>query len=602
MLSFRTLTEALLVAPPRQTFITEWKDEDDIRTVDFGEFIRLAKLHAAELQAQGVQRGDPTILILPQGIDLMVAFAGAMLLGAVPAVLAYPNFKVDPRKYVSGLVGVSQNLNARVVVVDPAFPTELRNSIMVDQNATVSTFCRSSSATNSSTQVIMCEPQDVAFIQHSAGTTGLQKGVALSHRAVLTQLDHLATALDINRQDRIYSWLPLYHDMGLIACFMLPMVFHLPIVMQSPVDWVVQPGTMLRLISEYSCTLSWIPNFALQFLARRVRAEDRKGLDLSSVRALVNCSEPVRAESIDEFQVVYGAYGLKPDAITSSYAMAENVFAVTQSPPHTSPRRVWVNRAELWQHNLAVPTGPEAADTVTFVSSGRNLPSNEVRIISSDGADLEDGAVGEILIHSDSLFDGYYNRPDLTAKAFSNAWYQSGDLGFTLDGELFVIGRKNDLIIVAGKNIHPQDIEEIVFNHPAIHDGRAVAFGLYNPDLGTQDMIVVAETETEEDLKNAAEIEAALRNAIVAELDISPRAICLKPPRWIVKSTAGKPARSTTREKLLIEHPELARASFAGDEAAAESTAARAQQNSIPEPPHQRTPWLEERGSRPIKS
>jgi PAS domain S-box-containing protein len=180
-----------------------------------------------------------------------------------------------------------------------------------------------------------------------------------------------------------------------------------------------------------------------------------------------------------------------------------------------------------------------------------------VRIVSSDGTDLSDGYIGEILIQSDSLFAGYYNRPDLTEKALQGGWYWSGDLGFSLDGELYVIGRAKDLIIVAGKNIYPQDIEEIVCNHPAIHDGRAVAFGLYNPDLGTQDVIVVAETETEEELKNASEIERALRNAIVAELDKSPRAICLKPPRWIVKSTAGKPARSTTREKLLIEDPEI---------------------------------------------
>jgi PAS domain S-box-containing protein len=576
MINFSTLTEALLAAPLRQTFVTEWRDEDDIRTVDFGEFIRLAKTHAGELKAQGVQRGDPIILILPQGIDLMAAFAGAMLLGALPTILAYPNFKVDPRKYASGLVGVSRNLNARIVVVDQAFPAELRNSIVVDQNATVSTFCGSSWEANASAQVIACEPQHAAFIQHSAGTTGLQKGVALSHSAVLTQLDHLATVLDINPQDRIYSWLPLYHDMGLIACFMLPMVFHLPIVMQSPVDWVVQPGSMLRLISEYSCTLSWIPNFALQFLARRVRPEDRKHLDLSSIRALINCSEPVRAESIDEFHAVYGPYGLKPAAVTSSYAMAENVFAVTQSSLQSSPHRVWVKREELWQNNSAVSDSPEAPDAMAFVSSGRLLPGNEVRIVSSEGADLAEGSVGEILIRSDSLFQGYYNRPDLTARAFKDGWYHSGDLGFMLAGELFVIGRKNDLIIVAGKNLYPQDLEQIVCNHPAIHDGRAVAFGLYNADLGTQDVIIVAETENEEELKNAGEIERVLRNAIVAELDISPRAICLKPPRWIVKSTAGKAARSTTREKLLLEHPELVRPTRVGSERPSELPAVRA--------------------------
>jgi len=182
-----------------------------------------------------------------------------------------------------------------------------------------------------------------------------------------------------------------------------------------------------------------------------------------------------------------------------------------------------------------------------------------VRIVATDGRDLPDGTVGEILISSDSLFHGYYNRPDLTAKALQGGWYWSGDLGFRLEGELYVIGRKNDLIIVAGKNIYPQDIEEIVYSHPAIHDGRAVAIGLSNPDLGTEDIIVVAEVEEEEQLNHGFAIERSLKNAIVAELGVAVRAIYLKPPRWIVKSTAGKPARSTTREKLLAEHPELVR-------------------------------------------
>jgi fatty-acyl-CoA synthase len=555
---FTSLVEALLAAPPERTFITEWKDEDDIHSVSFGEFIRLAKFNAEALQAKGLGSGDRVILILPQGVPLMAAFAGAMLLGAVPAILAYPNFKVDPSKYSSGLIGVAQNLSARLVVVDEGFAAELRECVTrANDAAVVHIASNSGSAEPTFLPDRGSRADQTAFIQHSAGTTGLQKGVALSHLAVLTQLEHLASALDISDRDRIYSWLPLYHDMGLIACFMLPLVYHLPIVMQSPVEWVLRPGTMLQLISDYRCTLAWIPNFALQFLARRVRPEDTDDYDLSSLRALINCSEPIRARSMDEFQDAYGRLGLKPEALQSSYAMAENVFAVTQSAINGSPRRLRVAGKQLWERKLAVPVAEDSESSLCFVSSGRCLPGNQVRIVSAEGTDLADGHVGEILIHSDSLFGGYYHRSDLTAKALQGGWYWSGDLGFSLDGELYVIGRKNDLIIVAGKNIYPQDVEEIVCNHPAIHDGRAVAFGLYNADMGTEDIIVVAETETEEELKNAFEIERAVRNTIVAELDIAPRIICLKPPRWIVKSTAGKPARSTTRDKLLIEQPEL---------------------------------------------
>jgi fatty-acyl-CoA synthase len=550
-LKFNSLIEALLAAPLERTFITECKDVENIRTVSFERFVYLARLYAEELRVQGLQSGDRVVLILPQGIALMAVFAGSMLLGAVPAILAYPNFKVDPEKYTSGLVGVLQNLSARLVAVDEWFPTVLKNLAMKVSGVSVVRLTDSPKASRPILSRDALEQSDqLAFIQHSAGTTGLQKGVALSHGSVLTQIEHLATVIDIDDQDRIYSWLPLYHDMGLISSFILPLVYHLPIVIQSPVDWVVRPGSMLQLISDHRCTLAWMPNFALQFLARRVRNEDRARYDLSSLRALINCSEPVRAQSMDEFLTAYRPYGLRPNVLKSSYAMAENVFAVTQSDINGYPQRVWVDERQLSERNSAVPISDQAKRAVCLVSSGRCLPGNQVRIASANGDLLGDGEVGEIFIRSDSMFNGYYNRPDLTAAAFQDGWYASGDLGFCISGELYVIGRKKDLIIVAGKNIYPQDIEEIVSRHAAIHDGRAVAFGLYNPELGTEDIVVVAEF-------NSVEIEKDLRNAIVAELDVAPRAIYLVSPPWIVKSTAGKPARSATREKLLIEHPEL---------------------------------------------
>jgi acyl-CoA synthetase (AMP-forming)/AMP-acid ligase II len=189
------------------------------------------------------------------------------------------------------------------------------------------------------------------------------------------------------------------------------------------------------------------------------------------------------------------------------------------------------------------------------------LPNHEVRIASDAGDLLADGHVGEIQVKSDCLFQGYYNRPDLTAEAMVDGWYCTGDLGFRWGGELYVVGRKKDLLIVGGENLYPQDIEEIVCAHPAIHDGRGIALGLYNADLGTEDIVVVAEVERDESLANAAAIERELRSQVVAGLGVAVRTIFLKPPKWIVKSTAGKAARAATRDKLLNEHPELNRQS-----------------------------------------
>jgi fatty-acyl-CoA synthase len=558
---YRTLVDALLSAPADRPFVTAWIDEDEQQTATFGEFRRMARVQALLLQDNGVSIGDRVVLIMPQGIPLMATFVGAMLLGAVPAILAYPNFKVEPSKYRFGLAGVTANLHAKVVVIDNEFPNDLLGHVSLGEARLLRAAQAGVSGGEAELPDPGNEPATLAFIQHSAGTTGLQKGVALTHAAVLRHLEHLSAVLNLNEaHDIVYSWLPLYHDMGLIACFILPMVCHLHVVMQSPLDWVMHPDTMLQIFTEYKCTLAWLPNFCYQFVPRRTPRERWSNYDMSSARALINCSEPVRVSSMNEFYNAFAPRGLKRSALQASYAMAENVFAVTQSGIHgkPGPEVIWADGQRFRAEHFIAPVPEESPGAVSFTSSGQLLPNNSVQIVSDSGEVLQRGYVGEIAIQSDSLFQSYYNRPDLTEKAIRDGWYYTGDLGFYLDGELYVVGRKKDLLIIGGENIYPQDIEEIVCSHAAIHDGRAIALGVFNPDLGTEDIIVVAEVEQEELLQRADEIEREIRSSVVANMGVAVRSIFLKPPKWIVKSTAGKAARSTTREKLLKEHPELA--------------------------------------------
>ena len=554
LLPYANLIEALGAAPADRPFVTAWIDEDDQETLSFGEFLRRARAQAAEFAQSGIAEGDRVVVIMPQGVDAMTSFIGAMMLGAVPAFLAYPNFKIEPAKYRSGLMGVTSNLRAKAVVIDAAFPDEMLEcvSLASDTKLLRSTGLNSTAADAPTPRRI--NPESLAFIQHSAGTTGLQKGVALTHDAVLRQLGHLAAALEISSADRVYSWLPLYHDMGLIAAFMLPMACHIPVVIQSPLDWVMQPESMLQVVSAYKCTLAWMPNFAFQFVPRRTPQSRWRNYDLSSLRALINCSEPVRTSSMKEFQE---AFELPSCVLQSSYAMAENVFAVTQTDIERGPMTIGADGRQFRAEHNIVAVPQQSAGAVSFTSSGCLLPNHQVRILADSGAVIPDAAVGEITVRSDCLFDGYYNRPDLTGQAMLEGWYRTGDLGFMLSGELYVVGRKKDLLIIGGENIYPQDIEELVGSHPAIHDGRAVAMGVYNPNLGTEDVVVVAEVEQDESLQNSAQLEQEIRSRVVAGLGIAIRTIFLKPPKWIVKSTAGKPARSATREKLLREHTEL---------------------------------------------
>jgi fatty-acyl-CoA synthase len=561
MLEFANLVAALKSAPENAEFVTFWVDEEEHETVTFGEFRHRSDIQAAGLLDQGVRPGDRVVIIMPPGIAAMTAFAAAMMLGAVPAFLAYPNFKIEPAKYRSGLLGVTTNLGAKAVVIDENFPEEMLACVALGPETKLiragdDRSRRKSIKVEGSGAI---DPESVAFIQHSAGTTGLQKGVALTHAAVLRQIGHLAQVLRIDSRDRIYSWLPLYHDMGLIASFMLPMLCHIPVVMQSPIDWVMQPESLLQVISKTKCTVGWMPNFAFQFVPRRTPQKRWPDYDLSSLRLLINCSEPVRSNSMNEFQ---NAFRIRQGVLQSSYAMAENVFAVTQSDIDAAgPQTVWVDAQQFRSAHRIVPLAEDTAGALSFTSSGRPLPNQQIRIITGSGENASRDSVGEIAIHSDCLFTGYYNRPDLSAQAFVNEWYCTGDLGFLLDGELYVAGRKKDLLIVGGENIYPQDIEEIVGSHPSIHDGRVIAMGVYNPDVGTQEIVVVAEVERAELLHESAALEQQIRSSIVAGLGIAVKSIILKPPKWIVKSTAGKAARSATKEKLMREHPEFARES-----------------------------------------
>lgn len=559
---FANLIEALEAAPAEQPFVTFWVDEDEQRTVTFGDFRRLAQDEATNLREQGIGGRDRVVVLMPQSIAAMTTFAGAMMIGAAPTFLAYPNFKIEPAKYRSGLAGVTSNLSAKAVIIDREFPEEMMNCVSLGNDSVLIKAGGEPTGNVTSIPAVEYGSQirsvDLAFIQHSAGTTGLQKGVALSHAAVLRQIKHLAEALKIDgAKDRIYSWLPLYHDMGLIACFILPLVCHLPVVMQSPLGWVTRPESMLQIVSEQKCTLAWMPNFAFQFIPRRTPAKKWKAYDLSSLRLLVNCSEPVRTSSMKEFQ---DAFEAPAGVMQSSYAMAENVFAVTQSDLNNGPSTIYADARMFRGASQVVETQIESRG-IPFTSSGRLLPNQKARIISDSGVDLGENCVGEIVIQSDCLFDGYYNRPDLTAEAIVDGWYHTGDLGFSRQNELYVVGRKKDLLIVGGENIYPQDIEEVVAAHPAVHDGRAVAIGLYNSDLGTEDIVVVAEAQDEKVLAEGDQLESQIRTSVVSGLGIAVRRVFLKPPKWIVKSTAGKPARSATREKLLREHPELSTAS-----------------------------------------
>ncbi|NDJ35512.1 MAG: fatty acyl-AMP ligase [Chloroflexi bacterium] len=497
---------------------------------------------AAELD---IRRGDLVILVQQDLHTLAATFFGVMLAGGIPSILPFATEKLHPDRYRSSMEALLTIAQPALLATDPEVADDVRGLLPDGNDLPLRVLDRTEGAAGVADPGAAAE--DTALLQHSSGTTGLQKGVMLSHRQILDHVAAYGQAVDFTAEDVIVSWLPLYHDMGLIAGFLMPVLGGARLVLMSPFDWVRDPGMLLRAISEQGGTLCWLPNFAYNFLAGKVR--DTDGLDLASMRAFVNCSEPVYAASHRQFAERFAEQGVTPDMLTASYAMAETVFGVTQSPVGQPARTVWVDRRSLREDDTLVPAQPGPASE-ELVSSGPPIPGVEVRVVDAGFNPLPDGRVGDILVRSQTMFSGYYNRPDATSGAFREGWYQTGDRGCIHEGEVIVLGRKKDLIIVGGKNVYPSDLERLVNTVEGVHPGRAVAFGVANPRSGTEDVVIVAETNTA-DPDERKQIAAAVRRAVAQGSDVAVRQVAVVDRDWLIKTSSGKISRSAAREKWL---------------------------------------------------
>jgi fatty-acyl-CoA synthase len=548
-------------AAPDRAAITLLQPRQPDRPLSFRRLMQGAAGYARAYMSAGVQPGEVVVLILQHGEPLVYAFWGALLAGGVPSIMPYLTEKLAPDKYRQELAALVAITRPAAIVTYPEFAPEVHAALAALESGaptSVRAVLRAdvvgpeAEPDLASLPGMRQTPDDLALLQHSSGTTGLQKGVALSHRAVLNQLDCYSAAIHLSGDDVIVSWLPLYHDMGLIAGFVMPVARQVPLVLMSPFDWVRAPFRLLQAVSQYHGTLSWLPNFAFNFCSQKIRDRDLQGVDLGSWRAVINCSEPMRWESHEAFGKRFGPLGLRPQALATCYAMAENVFAVSQGgidrPVTVDP----VDRRALIGEKVARPAQADGPDVVMMLSAGRPLSNVRVRVLDEQRRDLPERSVGEIALSSDCMLSGYYHRPDLTAQSFFEGYFLTGDMGYQADGEFYVTGRKKDLIIVGGKNVHPQDLEALAAEVPGVHPGRVVAFGVFDEQAGTEDVVVVAEAETTAEDERQF-IGDAVRLRINQGSDVAVRRVHIVGPRWVLKTSSGKVARAANRDKYIAE-------------------------------------------------
>lgn len=523
--------------------------------VGWRELLDAAAGHRAALIGAGLEPGDRVGLALPPTPDgqLFAALFGTLLAGAVPVVLP-PEGAARGREappWFAQMLAVSR---PRFCVVGPGGPDAVRSAAAQAGVACEPLLPFAGRARWEGEASPPRAPDDELLIQFSSGTTSARKAVRITQRQLLSQIWQLGRALRCARDDRLVTWLPMHHDMGLVCTLLLPLVLSLPVVVIAPRDWVRHPHLLLEQVSLERATLCWLPNFALQHMARRIPPERLDGLDLGSLRAIINGGEPVTSPAMEAFAERFIPHGLRPSCLTAGYGAAEATAAITQSPPGGSARRVRVEAESfLREGRVRVVSWDRPSDpTLTWVSCGPALERTVVEVVDAQGTPVGEARVGALRLRGDAVCSGYLGAPDASAKHFQDGWLLLGDEGFLLDGEVFVTGRSDDTLVVSGINLQPHVLEEAISALVGVQAGRVVAFDVEDQEASTRALVVMLEPDRDDlgDEERGA-LSTQVREHILERWSLSARDVVVAPRGTLIKSSSGKLSRKQNRAFFL---------------------------------------------------
>ncbi len=568
--------EVECIAPDSQALMGEWVPPLTVvemlqrLAADEGQrvVIRLAPddLHSEDLTAaallqgalglvpalrRSMRPGDPVAIMLPTGRDFLDLFFGVLMAGGIPVPLAPPARLSQVEDHVRRQVGILRSCAAPLMVASPEVAGLSRLAgLQVDSLTRITTVEVLRQASNGEETLISSPgPDDLALLQYTSGSTGDPKGVMLTHANLLANVDAIARRLETGPEDVYVTWLPLYHDMGLIGGVLHALYCRIPLVLLSPQSFLARPVRWLRAIHRFGGTMTVAPNFAYEICRRRLRDEDLVDLDLSSLRLALNGAEPVSAATITGFSERFRPFGFREDAMAPCFGLAENTLAVSCARMSRPPTIDWVDREALLQGGHAVPVG-ESELALSFVGCGPVMRGVEVRLADPAGLEVEDREIGRLWFRGSSATAGYYRNPAATESLMDQGWLDSGDLAYQADGELFVTGRAKDIIIRAGLNIVPSVVEEAVGDVEGVRRGCVVVFGLMDHALGSERLVVAAESRCQEGEERERLI-GSIMEASIAAAGVAPDEVCLLPARSLLKTSSGKLRRTACRELYL---------------------------------------------------
>ncbi len=520
------------------TFVGE---NNEKHRLSFQEVYDRARRRARGLQGYDLRPRDRVALILPDTEDFVLTFYACIQAAAIPVPM-YPPFRLAAlRSYLENARHIIDSSGCRAVVTTPELKRILRPLLTGTPLEMVLTPSELTEEDGEPREVRV-ELDDIAFIQFTSGSTAYPKGVMVTHKNVAANVRcFMCEGVEIAPDDIGVSWLPLYHDMGLIG-FVLGATYHqTPVIFMPPLLFIRRPVEWLRLISEHKASLSFAPNFAYALCAARVKDNELEGIDLRSWRVAGCGAEPIQYKSLADFGRRFEKVGFRKEAFLPAYGMAESTLAITFSQLGVGLTIDTVRRSPLYEEGKAVPSHPEGEDRLTLVSCGRPFSEHQLRVVDHSESPLPERRVGEITVRGPSVMKGYYNNEEATKRAIRNGWLYTGDLGYLADGNLYICGRRKDMIIVGGRNYYPQDIEWVVNEVPGVRKGNVVAFGRREKDLLRETVVVAAESRVWKNRGN--ELKGEIRTAVMESLNIRVGQVEILPPNSLPKTSSGKVQR-----------------------------------------------------------
>jgi acyl carrier protein len=549
-LQSRTLGEALLwhVEHQPQRLTAFMYADGREHELSYAALYEAALAWAAHFAASGLAAGQRVAIMLPTGPEYLYCFYGVLLAGGIPVPLYPPARLSTIEDHLTRHIGILQSARASLMVTVPeakALAYLLR--AQVDSLRGVLTPADFLAAPPPGFAPVAAKPQDVAFLQYTSGSTGRPKGVVLTHENLLANVRAMGKAARATTDDVFVSWLPLYHDMGLIGGCFCTMVLGFPVVLMSPLAFLTRPAQWLWAIHRHRGTISGGPNFAYELCLRRIDEAELEGLDLSSWRFAFNGAEPVSPDTIRAFEERFARYGLRSNTLSPVYGLAECSVGLAFTPPGQPWRIDRIERDRFARSGEARPARDDDSTAVVVVGCGRAIPEHDMRVVDAAGIELPERHEGHLEFRGPSATSGYYRNPEATRELFDGEWLRSGDRAYFADGDLFLTGREKDIIIRGGRNVSPYELEEAIGDLEGIRRGCVAAFASRGSNDGTERLVVLAETrETDAEKKNT--LRKRINELAVDIIGMPCDDVVLAPPHSVPKTSSGKIRRIASRE------------------------------------------------------